>query len=523
MKYFMFMALLHNLHAMQSSILQRASGLIVPLALAASLSLSTAHAGDVHRYTVEIDPSMSRMRVEALFGSSVDSITAKSNDAAEFLIDARACGDATPIRLRNRRMMLPVNGIRCMNYTVDLARAAMHRQYNQALASGNVVVTPSLWLWRPKLTADSGIRVHFVLPGNMQVAVPWQPVDLETHDYRLTRSPESSNAPAVFGDFVYREIEVPGATLRVSILRSSDEYGNSLDTAAIEEWLRATATDVSLAYGRFPNPRPLVVVIPVGNGRDSNGSAVPFGRVIRDGGEAVELFVDQRQALDALLGDWTATHEFSHLMLPYIEPEHRWVSEGFAQYYQNVLLARSGAYDPQKAWQELYEGFERGRQSRPELSPNEAAAGSTRSARMKIYWSGAALALMADVTLRERSGGKETLDDVMGRLQACCLPSRRVWSGPEFFAKLDSLSSYPVFMPLYRRYADAVGFPDTRPLFERLGLQVSDDKVRVQRGGELQQIRMAITKTDPATARWRGQLASHHHASRYRAGSAGSR
>ena len=120
------------------------------------------------------------------------------------------------------------------------------------------------------------------------------------------------------------------------------------------------------------NPSPPIVVIAVGDGRGNSRSVVPFGRVIRDGGETVELFVDQTQPLDALLGDWTATHEFSHMLLPYIDSRQRWMSEGFSQYYQNVLLTRSGAYDEQYAWQKLYDGLERVRNSRPELSPNEA-------------------------------------------------------------------------------------------------------------------------------------------------------
>jgi hypothetical protein len=279
---------------------------------------------------------------------------------------------------------------------------------------------------------------------------------------------------------------------------------NQLDHESIGNWLRATATDVSLAYGRFPNPSPQVVVVPVEGGRSD--SAVPFGRVIRDGGETVELFVNPDMPLDAFLQDWTATHEFSHLLLPYIGSRSRWVSEGFAQYYQNVLLARSGTYDDLYAWQKLYEGFERGRQSRPEMSPNEAAIGSTRTGLMKVYWSGAAIALMADVQLREQSGGKETLDLLLDRLQACCLPSNRVWSGTDLFSKLDSFSSKPVFMPLYRRYANTAGFPDERPLFERLGLSVSDGKVRMRRNAELVGIRDAITETDPAVAAWRESL-----------------
>lgn len=488
--------------------------------LAACLGWSGAQAGDLHEYRVEIDRSMSRMQVEARFGASVDTVAAASDDAGDYLLEVRGCGDTAPIRLRNRRMLLPVGGIRCLTYSVDLEGAAQHRGYNRALAPGNVVVSPSLWLWRPRLAGDAGIAVDFELPPGMQVAVPWQAIEADLHRYLLAPSPQSSNALAVFGDFHYREVAVPGAKLRVSLLTSANPAEDRLGITAIEEWLRATATDITLAYGRFPNPSPQVVVIPA---VDSRRSAVPYGRVIRDGGEAIELFVDLTRPLDVLLEDWTATHEFSHLMLPYVEREHRWVSEGFAQYYQNVLLARSGAYDPAEAWLKLYQGFERGRLSRPELSPNAAAERGIRSARMKIYWSGAALALMADVELRARSGGRETLDDVLGRLQACCLPSRRVWTGPELFAKLDSLASDPVFMPLYRRYADTAGFPDPRPLLARLGVEVAEGQVHLRRGGDLQPIRTAITKTDPAAARWREQLAARHGASRFRAGTAASR
>ncbi|HZD51642.1 MAG TPA: hypothetical protein VE175_01225 [Woeseiaceae bacterium] len=483
---------------------------------------ASADAGEVHEYRVEVDSSLSRMHVSARFASPADSITAKSSAAGKYLIDARDCDGPSPIRLRNRRMMLPVDGIRCMSYTVDLAGAGHHHRYNGMLDPENVVISPSLWLWRPRLAGDTEIDVRFVLPPDVRVSVPWQPVPGDSWHYRLARSPESSDAPAAFGRFLYRELAVPGAVLKVSILRGRDMGAEHLDVGAIADWLRAAATDVTLAYGRFPNPSPQVVVIPITGGREArSASAVPFGQVIRDGGEAVQLFVERGRSLDAFLGDWTATHEFSHLMLPYLAPEHRWVSEGFAQYYQNVLLARSGTYDTERAWQKLYEGFERGRRSRPELSPNAAAERGIRSARMKIYWSGAALALMADVELRRRSGGAETLDDVLGHLQSCCLPSGRTWSAPELFRTLDALASHPVFMPLYRRYADAAGFPDTRPLLERLGVDVTDTGVRLRREGELAVIRSAITAIDPAAARWREQLAAHHRASKLRA--AGSR
>lgn len=475
-----------------------ASGaLLVLLSTAAAVA-----APAVHEYIVSVDETLQTMQVEANFAGPIDSVTARSRNAGLYLRGFRNCDRSPQIRMRNHRMILPVDGIRCMSYTVDLRAAAGEQRQNHSLASTNIIVSPSLWLWRPEISGETEIRVRFDMPEGLLVAVPWEALD-NGLGYRIPKSPESSNAPAAFGRFAYRELAVPGATLRVSLMQSA----TPMDDDAILRWVQAAATDVSLAYGRFPNPSPQVVVIPVADG-SRGGGAVPFGRVVRDGGETVELFVNQNQPIEAFLDDWTATHEFSHLMLPYLSRQHRWISEGFAQYYQNVLLARAGAYDRQRTWQKLYDGFERGRRARPELSPNDAAARRSRGTTMKIYWSGAALALMADVALREHSNGEETLDKVLRRLQSCCLPSDRAWSGTELFTTLDSLASKPVFMALYDRYANTSGFPDTGPVFERLGLDVDNGRVQIRRKAPLPGIRDAITEIDPATAHWREQLAA---------------
>lgn len=491
----------HNRRNARSPSTTAASIVVSCVALALLVVGRPAIAGEVHEYTVTVDYLLSRLWVEARFDSPVSSITARSTNAGKYLLDVRGCEDPPQIWLRNRRMMLPEDGIECLNYAVDLTRAAKEHRGQRGLAPGNIIVSPSVWLWRPTLSASTEIVVRFRLPENIQVSVPWRDTGAAPNEYRLGRSPESANAPVVFGHFRAEAIEVPGATLRVSILKGENE----IDFDAIGAWLKATATDVSLAYGRFPNPSPQVVVIPASGSRGD--SAVPFGRVIRDGGESVELYVAHDQPLQSFLDDWTATHEFSHLMLPYVDSRHRWVSEGFAQYYQNVLLARAGSYDNEFAWQKLYEGFERGRQSRPEMSPNQAAAGGIRTGLMKVYWSGAALAMMADVELRKRSDGEESLDLLLDRLQNCCLPSDRVWTGPELFSRLDSFASEPVFMPLYRRYADTSGFPDVRPLLEQLGVAISNDKVRLRRHAELSDIRNEIMLTDAAVAAWRQSLA----------------
>lgn len=251
-------------------------------------------------------------------------------------------------------------------------------------------------------------------------------------------------------------IELPGATLDLQITGFVDNEAS----AKIEQWVWETASHVTLAYGRFPVPSPRVVVIPSASSPRGDNSPVPFGRVTRRGGETVELYVDVDRPLADLEYDWTATHEFSHLLLPRISWRQKWISEGFASYYQNVLMARAGRYTSEDALQRLEAGLERGRASRPELSLNQAANEGVREARMKIYWSGAAIALLADVQLREQSGSRESLDLVLDRFQSCCLPSQRRWSGIELFTKFDSLIDEAVFMPLYRQYADTTGFPD---------------------------------------------------------------
>jgi hypothetical protein len=279
------------------------------------------------------------------------------------------------------------------------------------------------------------------------------------------------------------------ATLNIEVRQPVDER----KAAEIIEWIEATADDVKLVYGRFPNPKARIIVIPTTENSWGSDSAVIFGRVTRKRGETVELFVNPDRPIEEFYADWTATHEFSHLMLPLLSQRYRWISEGFASYYQNVLMARAGHYTQEVAWRRLHDGLERGRESRPDLSLNEAAASGIRYARMKVYWSGAAIALLADIELRKRSGGTESLDTVLGQLQACCLPARTQWSGKKLFRKLDSFLESPVFMPLYREYANAAGFPDITPVLVDLGIDVTGSDVTLRDDRPLTRIRTEIS------------------------------
>lgn len=436
-------------------------------------------------YNVTVEPDLDALHVEARFEHAVTSLSARAADAGEYLLEAENCDDNRPLENRGRRLVLPSSGIYCLRYRVDLAAAAGADRRNHGLSSANIIVSPAVWLWRPSRTSD--VSVHFDLAKAMRVAVPWTRVPEAPDTYRIPRAPGSSNAAAVFGEFYYVETDIPGATLRIAVTKTIEPSKPD----ELFDWVRAQANNVTLAYGRFPNPSPSVVVL-AGTPSWSGDSPVRFGRVVRDGGESVELFVNRSMPVSTFYDDWTATHEFSHMMLPYLNSRHRWISEGFAQYYQNVLLARAGQYTHERAWRKLYEGYERGRRSRPDLSPN-AAARDRRAAIMKVYWSGAALALMADVELRRRSGGGQSLDSVLGRLEECCLPAADMWSGTRLFRQLDSFLDEPLFMPLYQRFANRAGFPDVGELLNQLGVVEENGVIRTVDDADLAALRQAIT------------------------------
>ena len=69
---------------------------------------------------------------------------------------------------------------------------------------------------------------------------------------------------------------------------------------------------------------------------------------------------------------------------------------------------------------------------------------------MRVYWSGAAIALLADVELRRRSGGVQSLDTALEAFAACCLPGNRSWRARELLQQLDRLTDTTVFTAHYQ-------------------------------------------------------------------------
>src|SRR5690606_27411875 len=150
--------------------------------------------------------------------------------------------------------------------------------------------------------------------------------------------------------------------------------------------------------------------------------------------------------------DWTATHEFAHLLHPFLGDRGRWLSEGLASYYQNVLRARSGELSEEEAWEKLSQGFARGRAATSEQAdPLEQVSWERqRGSTMRVYWSGAAYWLERDLALRRQG---DTLDQVLARFAIGHLPAERRWNPEEFIAALENIAPGADWLASYRSHA----------------------------------------------------------------------
>lgn len=260
----------------------------------------------------------------------------------------------------------------------------------------------------------------------------------------------------------------------LSVEWRSEFSGN--EKIKLEQWLTKAAHTARQLYGQLPLPKSRIVIH---RSRRTSNSPVPWAKPIRAGSQGIEFYVDVDQPLKSFLSDWTAPHEFSHLFIPYPGQQDLWLSEGFASYYQNVLMAREGILTPEAAWRKLYEGFARaerdrnGRWNLRELSADRRGRGGT----MRVYWSGALLFLEVDLALRRSSEGRQSLDNVVEAFNSCCRDEKHSWRGVELMAKFDQLSGTGLFSNLYRRYAESTAIPDHRPLFKELGLRIDRGQV----------------------------------------------
>ena len=436
------------------------------------LAAVPAAAERLHKYTVAIDPELSTLSVRACFdGVAPPTLSAESLDATLALIDIRVETSRKPIQPSGSVSLksVPENG--CVIYRVNVSQPI--RQHDRTgdkihHVGKDLLTSVGIWLWRPeKLEADEDLEVTFVLPEGIAVSTPWRLVELSSDRavFRTGRSPNDWPASVAFGRFREREIRVGGARLRLTVLDATPPA----DVEQIQAWIRDAAQMVADLYGRFPQSQVQIVVAPGARGNEPT----PTAYVVRGGSPAAHFFINQRRPIKEFFDDWTAVHEFSHLLLPFVNADDIWLSEGVATYYQNVLRARGGRMTAAEAWQRLHAGFVRGMQTAPGLTLAQATEGMYRyGTYMRVYWEGAAVLLIADVRLRQMTAGKQSLDTALAALNDCCAATDRAWSARELFDKLDEVTGTGVFRETYDQHVASRNFPDLSQTYRALGVEI---------------------------------------------------
>ena len=445
--------------------------------------LSPANALAVQQhYTVAFDEGLEYLDVKACFkGMLPRRLTAGNEDAADLLREVRINhGDASvAITPRDSAIALPrVAEPACVHYRADLgALDGLQWRSGNWRTHDAIVLDPGLWLWLPEdRHFAEGWRLDFELPDDFDVSAPWRRSGREGHrvTYEMReRMPEREGRVAI-GRFSVESIDYAGGRVRYALLPGDP----APDASAMRRWVTRNIHALATAYGSLPVADLQLLVVPVGHGDEP----VPWGEVQRAGGDAVHVYINQRFPEAAFMDDWVLVHELSHLLHPVIVSGDRWLSEGIASYYQNVLRARAGLMSAETAWNKLHAGFERGiRGTAPGRSLAEVSETMMRDRSfMRVYWSGAAVALLADVELRRRSAGAHSLDTALAAFRDCCLPAGRSWTAREFMQELDRLTGTNVFVDLYRQHVDSDEFPGLTALYAELGLaRMSSTRLRL--------------------------------------------
>jgi hypothetical protein len=335
---------------------------------------------------------------------------------------------------------------------VDEVISQWGRSLDSGMGEGEAwLLSGRSWLVRPH-RATPEQRVELRVEG-VQALLPWAPGPGGV--YRLTGLDLVDSG---FHGFGGRRcgVAVEGAMLEVGILGDMERAGDEVLCA----WVRQAAVELLTVRPRPPTPRATVLVMPV-PGTEAAGL---FGMVLWSNPPSIALLVGEQASPESFAGDWVAVHELMHLAHPAFIPRVAWLSEGLATYFAELGKARSGRQSRERAWEELVEGFARGReQAGPRTLEQVVSAGRLYQG---IYWGGALFALHLDMELRQRSNNQHCLEEVLERLGG----SGSLSTLEAFGAEVDAVAGQPLFHSLLERHLPRPAFAEQQALLRSLGV-----------------------------------------------------
>ncbi len=287
-------------------------------------------------------------------------------------------------------------------------------------------------------------------------------------------------SPAATSDDV---VELRGVHGTARIELEARDGAFALTRTERREWVARAAAAVSAFYGGFPAEHVRLVLKPVA------GDRVAFGKTRSgDRDSTVVLFVGEDLPRTALDSDWVLVHELFHLGFPSLRGEGTWLEEGLATYAEPLIRARAGMLTEEQGWAEVIRDMPLGVELCETLGLEHY-----RNIRA-VYWGGAVVALLADVTARRRGPDAPSpgLEQALRAMVAEGWDSRRFVRPREAIALVDAKLGAPTLAPLAAAYTDHGGPVPLDAVLSDLGVERRGKGVLLHDDAKLAGIRRAI-------------------------------
>jgi hypothetical protein len=252
-----------------------------------------------------------------------------------------------------------------------------------------------------------------------------------------------------------------------------------LPASNVVEWVSRAAVAVTNYLGRYP-VKSLELTISAGGGGPVNGGVTHGASRIR-----VRLGPDAR--VRDLRHDWILTHEMFHLAFPTLRDRYSWMMEGLSDYLEPVARARVGQIRPQDAWREFVDGMAQG-------LPGPGDQGLDLDHTWgRIYWGGNLYWLLADVRIREQTGNRHSVDDVIRSILDAGGDGDANWSLERVLKAGEKATGTTVLKDLHDELGDKPGNVDLDALWKKLGVRYDRGLITFDDTAPGAKIRAAIT------------------------------
>ncbi len=438
------------------------------------------------RYDVALSDDGASLHVNAVLPVGMAPELAVDEGAEPYVraLSIKTASGAQPVPFRDGFFRVPACPQGCaLDYMFDLAGiTAKGDDPGFALRFENAAITPpSTWLVRPFRDQVGPVEIRVRVPENSAFVTGLYPRVGTPGVYEADLSDLDMAPYSAFGPLDVQTLDVGGGEVVVA-------FAGPLPSETRARWLAwvgSSAATVSGYYGRFPLRHALVLLLP------SPGASLGFARTLGNGGGSIvaPVGVDVPQA--ELDDDWVMTHEMIHLAFPNLIRKHAWLEEGIATYVEPFARARTGKLAVDDVWRGLAWGLPQGL---PEAS--DQGLDNTPTWGRK-YWGGALFCMVADVSIRERSGGKKSLDDALRGILAAGGDVTTRWTIEDALTAGDRATGVPVLLDLYRAWANAPVNVDVDALLARLGVTFEGRTVLYDEAAPLAAMRRAMTAPSP--------------------------